>query len=189
LTRTACVDRVLPGPVVGDTGHPAPAELDVADCNEARTALFELTSTPDAVNLVTVALGNVDVRAVRLHPRPPSLLEGIPRLFVGVDGKVPASGPEQDAIGVVVPGKREQHVTVRADEVRLPVRRVAAIERDDDILVRSRPVDREFDASVPDPPGQLEHPLRAAEVSIVSLRGRGLDGRLTLRFVNRCRSR
>jgi hypothetical protein len=40
--------------------------------------------------------------------------------------------------------------------------------------VRSRPGSREVDVPCPDPPGQLEHPLRLSEVTIGSLRD--LDG-------------
>jgi hypothetical protein len=128
---------------------------------------------PDASDLVTIALGEVDVRAVRLHPRPPSLLQGIPHFIVGVDWKLPLLAAEQDPVSVVVPGKSEQHLTVSADEVRLPVCRAEAVEHDDDVLVRSRPGKWEFDAPAPDPTGQLEYPLRL-EVTIGSLRD--LDG-------------
>ena len=91
LPCTARVDRVLPGSVVGDAGHSVPAEFHVVDCDEARTTVFEPTSVPDAVDLVPIALGEVDVRAVRLHPRPPPLFQGIPYLFVGLDGNFPFS--------------------------------------------------------------------------------------------------
>ena len=47
---------------------------------------------------------------------------------------------------------------------------LVAIECDDDVLVGSRPVDREFDASVPDPPRQFEHPLRSADDWRISAR-------------------
>jgi hypothetical protein len=120
--------------------------------------MFELTSVPDAADLVTIALGEVDVRAIRLDQRPPSLIHGIPHLFVGVDGESRILGSEQAAVSVVVPGKCEQHLTVRAYEVRLPVHRAVEVERDDDVLVRSRPGNREVDVPCPDPPGQLEYP-------------------------------
>jgi hypothetical protein len=51
---------------------------------------------------------------------------------------------------VVVPGKSEQHLTVRADEVRLPVRWAEELKRDNDVLVRSRPAKREVDVPYPD---------------------------------------
>jgi hypothetical protein len=67
------------------------------------------------------------------------------------------------------PARGEQHLTVRADEVRLPVRRAEAVERDDDVLVRSRPSTREVDGPRPDQAGQLEHAERSSEVTIGSV--------------------
>ena len=165
---------VLPRSVVGDTRHPIPAECDVVDRDEARAAVLELAATPDASELVTIALGDVHVQAVRLHPRPPSVDEGIPHLFVGFDRELPTLGPEQDAVGVVVPRKCEQHLAVRAREMRLPVRRAEEVERDDHVLVRSRPGKREIDVRRPDGARQLEHSQRSSEVTIGFLHD--LDG-------------
>lgn len=162
---TARVDGVLPGSVVRDTGHSAPAEFHFADRDESRSRVVELARAPDAVDLVTVALSDVNVRSVCLHPRPPSFLQGVPRFFVGVERKLPTSRPEQDAVGVVVPGKREKHTALRADEVHLPVCRAEAVERDHDVLMRFSPVNGKLDAPMPDPPGQFEHPLRFAEAT------------------------
>ena len=85
LPCVARVDRVLPGSVVGDSRHAAPAELDVVDRHEPWAAVVELVNTADAIEGVTVALGDVDVRTLRLHPGPPPFLPCLPRLVVGLD--------------------------------------------------------------------------------------------------------
>ena len=106
-----------------------------------------------------IALGEVHVRAVRLHPRPPSMFHGFPRLFLGMDGEPRQPlGSEQESVSVVVPGKCEEHVAFGVEEMRLPVRRAEAVERDHDILVRARPGNRKFDGARPGPGGQLDHP-------------------------------
>ena len=128
------------------------------------------------LDLVTIAPGEVDVRAVRLHPCPPSLVSGFPPLFVGLDGKRFVGldrklllRSEQDAVGVIVPGECEQHLPVRADEVRVPVRLAVAVESDDDVPVWLCPCDRELDLPCPEPRGRLQHFQRSSEEAIGSL--------------------
>jgi hypothetical protein len=159
----------LPCSLIGDTRDAIPAELDTVDGYEARAFVANLASAMDATELVAVALGEVDMRAVRVHPRPPPVDERSP-LLVGVHRELSAVPSEQDLVRVVVPGEREQNVTLRADEVRLPVRRAELVESDDDVVVRSCPVNGEIDVPGPDYTRQLEHPERLSERTIGSLR-------------------
>jgi hypothetical protein len=159
----------LPGSVVRDARYSSPAEFHVVDRDETRTAVLELMRASYTSDLIAIGFGNVDVRAIRPHPRPPSLDDRGPRVLIGVDGELPARVPTEETIRVVVPRKGKQHISVGTCEVRLPVRGAEEVERNDDVLVRSRPGGRKLDVARSECARQLENPQRMSEVTIGSL--------------------